>query len=85
MYGCVGHSHETHPSAAHSIRVVGNGCSSVVDLAYTYQLPMALECADRDATTRPLNLQFHNESVRRILEGIIRQSPAFRVSFAEGW
>jgi hypothetical protein len=56
----------------------------VVDLAYQYQLPMALEYVDHDATTRPLNLQFHNESVRRILEGIIRQAPEFRISFAEG-
>jgi hypothetical protein len=58
--------------------------ASVVELAYQYQLPMALEYVDRDATTRPLNLQFHNESVRRILEGIVRQAPEFRVSFAEG-
>ena len=40
----------------------------LVDLAFAYQLPTAIEYADRDATTRALNLQFHNESVRGILE-----------------
>jgi len=45
---------------------------------------MAVEYADRDATTRPLNLQFHNESVRGILEAIVRQAPQYHVSFSEG-
>ena len=58
--------------------------ASVVELAYQYQLPMAVEYVNRDATTRPLNLQFHNESVQRILESIIRQAPEFRISFTEG-
>jgi hypothetical protein len=58
--------------------------ASVVELAYRYQLPMAVEYADRDATTRPLNLEFHNQSVRRILEAIVRQAPRFRVSFSNG-
>jgi hypothetical protein len=56
----------------------------LVDLAFTYQLPTAIEYADRDATTRALNLQFHNESVRGILETIIRQAPEYRVSFSGG-
>jgi hypothetical protein len=58
--------------------------ATLVDLAYKFQLPMAVEYADRDATTRPLNLQFHNESVRGIIQTIIRQSPHYRVSFSEG-
>jgi hypothetical protein len=58
--------------------------ASVVELAYRYQLPMAVEYADRDATTRPLNLEFHNQSVRRILEAIVRQAPQYRVSFSQG-
>ena len=56
----------------------------LVDLAFKYQLPTAIEYADRDATTRTLNLQFHNESVRGILETIIRQAPEYRVSFSGG-
>jgi len=56
----------------------------VVDLAYEYQLSMALEFVDADATTRPLNLQFRNQSVRKILEGIIRQAPRYRVNFSQG-
>jgi hypothetical protein len=58
--------------------------ASVVDLSYKYQLPMALEYVDRDATTRSLNLQFHDESLRQILQAIIRQTPKYRVSFSRG-
>jgi hypothetical protein len=58
--------------------------ASVVDLAYEYQLPMAVEYVNRDVITRPLNLQFRNQSVRQILESIIRQAPKFRVSFSQG-
>jgi hypothetical protein len=58
--------------------------ASVVDLAYEYQLPMALEYVDRDVTTRPLNLQLHNRSLRQILEAVIRQAPKYRVSFSQG-
>jgi len=56
--------------------------ASVVDLAYSYQLPMAVEYADSDAATRPLHLQFNNKSVRAILEDIVRQAPQYRVSFS---
>ena len=41
--------------------------ASIVDLAFRYQLPTAIEYADREATTRRLNSHFQNESVRRIL------------------
>ena len=58
--------------------------ATVVDLAFTYQLPTAIEYADRDATTKPLNLQFRDESVREILKTIIRQLPEYGVSFSGG-
>jgi hypothetical protein len=58
--------------------------ASLVELSYWYQLPTAVEYADRDATTRPLNLEFHNQSVRRIVEAIVRQAPQYRVSFSQG-
>jgi hypothetical protein len=57
------------------------GC--VVDLAYEYQLPMAIEFVDGDVT-RPLSVQFRNRSVRQILEDIIRQAPRYRVNFSQG-
>jgi hypothetical protein len=56
---------------------------NVIDLAFRFQLPTAIEYADHDATT-PLNLHFHNESVRGIIEAIIRQVPEYRVSFSGG-
>jgi hypothetical protein len=56
--------------------------AAVVDLAFAYQLPTAIEYADRDATTRVLNLQFRNESVRGILNTIIRQYPEYDVSLS---
>jgi hypothetical protein len=55
---------------------------SVVDLVFEYHLPTAIEYASRDASTRKLNLRFHAESVRSILEKLIQQDSAYRVSFA---
>ena len=57
---------------------------SVVELAYKYQVPMAIEYADREATTRPLNFDFHNKSFRGIVEAITKEDPQYRVSFSNG-
>jgi len=57
---------------------------SLIELAYKYQLPMAIEYADREATTRPLNLEFHNKSFRGIVEAIVKEDPQYRVSFSNG-
>ncbi len=57
---------------------------SVIELAYNYQVPMAIEYADREATTRPLNLEFHNKSFRGIVEAIVKEDPQYRVSFSNG-
>ena len=58
--------------------------TSIVELAFTYQLPTGIEYADREATTRPLSLHFQNESVRRILEALTEQVPGYGVSFSGG-
>jgi hypothetical protein len=58
--------------------------ASVIDLAYEYQLPTGIEYLDHEATTRPIDLQLHDESVRGILVAIIQQTPEYRVSFSEG-
>jgi hypothetical protein len=58
--------------------------AAVVDLAFTYQLPTAIEYADRDATTRALSMQFRNESIRGILKTIIQQFPEYEVNFSGG-
>jgi hypothetical protein len=73
-----------HFWSGHAPKHVSEGYIKLAEDRGFRLMPMALEYVDRDATTRPLNLQFHNESVRRILEGIIRQAPEFRISFAEG-
>jgi hypothetical protein len=57
---------------------------SIIELAYKYQVPMAIEYADRQATTRPLNLEFHNKSFRGIVEAIVKEDPQYRVSFSNG-
>jgi hypothetical protein len=57
---------------------------SVVDLVFEYQLPTAIEYAGREASTRKLNLRFHGESVRSILEKIIQQDSEYRFSFSGG-
>jgi hypothetical protein len=58
---------------------------SVVELA------ICIRATDRNLNTRtvkpqtrPLNLDFHNESVRRILESITGQVPGYSVSFSGG-
>ena len=58
--------------------------ASIVELAFTYQLPTAIEYADREATTRPLSLHFRNESVQRIVEAITEEVPGYGVSFSGG-
>jgi len=57
---------------------------SLIELAYKYQVPMAIEYADWEATKRPLNLEFHNKSLREIVEGIVKEDPKYRVSFSSG-
>ena len=57
---------------------------SVIELAYKYQVPMAIEYADWEATKRHLNLEFHKKSFRGIVEAIVREDPQYRVSFANG-
>jgi hypothetical protein len=58
--------------------------TSVVELAFAYELPTAIEYANPEATTRPLNLDFQNKSVRWILQAIIEQVPGYSVSFSGG-
>lgn len=55
--------------------------ATVVDLAYEYQLPTGIEYVDREATTRPLDLEFRNESLRGILASVVAQFPQYRVAF----
>jgi hypothetical protein len=57
---------------------------NVVDLAFQLQLPTAIEYADREAATSGLNLHFHKQSVREILDAIVRQVPEYHVSFSGG-
>ena len=57
---------------------------SVIELAYECQVPMAIEYADWEATKRPLNLVFHNKSVREVVEAIVNEDPQYRISFSNG-
>ena len=38
--------------------------ASVLDLIYEYELPAGIANADRDSVARPVNLEFHHQSVR---------------------
>ena len=58
--------------------------SIVLDLAYEFQLPTGIEYIDHEATTRPINLELHNETVRGILLAIVQQVPEYKVSFSNG-
>ena len=55
--------------------------ATIIDMAYQFQLPTGIEYVDREAITRPLFLEFHDQSIRTILTAIIAQFPAYRVSF----
>jgi len=57
---------------------------SVIELAFKYQVPMAIEYADWEATKRPLNLEFRQKSFREIVEAIVKEDPQYRVSFSSG-
>jgi len=54
----------------------------VFDIAYRYETPVALEYVDSLSTTRPLNLQFHDESVRNILRALVDQFPNYEIGFS---
>src|SRR6266481_2663318 len=58
--------------------------TSLIDLAYEYELPMGIEYLDRKAATQPINLELGNESVRGILLAFIQQVPEYKVSFSDG-
>ncbi len=63
------------------------GCtfvSCVTALAYCYGLPTAIEYVDRDAAHRSLNVIFHDESIREILDALLQQTPEYRVDFSDG-
>jgi hypothetical protein len=55
--------------------------ATLVDLAYEYKLPMGIEYVDREAAARPIDLEFHDDFLRNILEDVVAQLPEYRVSF----
>lgn len=58
--------------------------SIVLDLAYAYQLPTGIEYVDHEATFRPINSVYRNESVRGILSGVVGQFPEYSMSLSGG-
>jgi hypothetical protein len=58
--------------------------AATLDLAYKYRVPVALEYADREATTEPIDLHLRNESVREIFETVVAKFPHYRVTFSGG-
>jgi hypothetical protein len=63
------------------------GCTftrCVTALAYCYGLPTAIEYVDHDAAHRPLNLKFHDQTLREVLEALVAQTPEYKIDFGEG-
>jgi hypothetical protein len=58
--------------------------TTLVDLAFEYQLPVGLEYVNSEATRRPLDVQIRDASVRQILAKLIAQAPGYEVSFNDG-
>jgi hypothetical protein len=55
---------------------------TVLDLAYEYQLPLGIEYVDRAAITRPIDRQFHDQTLRNIFDELVTTIPDYRVAFA---
>jgi hypothetical protein len=55
--------------------------TTIINIAYAFQLPTGIEYVDREAITRPLYLEFHDQPIRAILSAIIAQFPAYHISF----
>jgi hypothetical protein len=55
--------------------------ATVVDIAYEFQVPLGIEYVDRDASTRPIDLQFQNQSLRSIFRAVVAQLPEYQVAF----
>jgi hypothetical protein len=56
----------------------------VLDIAYQYELPMGIEYLDRQALSRPLDLKFHDASIREVLATLVRQLPEYKIVFSDG-
>ena len=54
----------------------------MIDLAFKYELPMGIEYASRDAISRPINMRFHDDSLRTILKTVVGQVPYYAVDFS---
>jgi hypothetical protein len=55
-----------------------------VQMAYRYELPMAIEYLDRDSLRKPLHLKMRNQSVRQLIAAIAGSLPEYRVDFSQG-
>ena len=56
----------------------------VVDLAFQYHLPAAIEYAGGGGATQKLELQFEDETVRSVLEKLVEQNAGYEVDFSGG-
>jgi hypothetical protein len=54
----------------------------IVGLAYRYELLVGWEYIDREAVERPLSIQLPKCSVREAVEALVRQLPAYCVTFS---
>jgi hypothetical protein len=61
-----------------------NLAAVLLNLAYEYQVPLALEYVDRTATSESVNLHLKDRSLREIIETAIANFPEYRVSFSAG-
>lgn len=56
----------------------------VLELAYEYEIPIGIEFVNREAMTRPIDIQAQDQTVRALLTSIVQQIPDYHVSFADG-
>jgi hypothetical protein len=56
----------------------------LLDLAYKYRLPMAIEYVDRESSTRPIKVVLRDKTVGQALATIVATMPGYALSTSEG-
>lgn len=57
---------------------------ALLDIAYRYRVPFALEYVDRGAATKPLGFVVSRATVRTAIKALVRSRPEYSVTFSGG-
>jgi hypothetical protein len=57
---------------------------ALLDISYSYHVPLAFEYVDRQSVTKPLGFVLGHATIRSAFEALIQRQPEYRVSFHGG-